>query len=167
MPTMIIIYTVGFLFILLYLALLVRRRFNGTDLTKYSKKACVLNQSEFALYLNLRQSLGEKYIVLSKVRIEDFVEVKKIYQDWRTQNSLRNRIKSRHVDFLICRLVDSKPLLAIELDGASHKNIKTIYRDDFINNLYKFIDLPIIHIRVGDNFFEITQLIQKQLGHQQ
>ncbi|MCK5490270.1 MAG: DUF2726 domain-containing protein [Candidatus Pacebacteria bacterium] len=80
-----------------------------------------MNASEQALYINLQKNLSDTFIVLSKVRIEDFVKVKTgIAKNKRF--GFRNKIKSRHIDFLICDLATTKPILAIELDGASHNN---------------------------------------------
>lgn len=124
------------------------------DNSSYKRKYRVMNQSEQALYINLQKSLGDKFIVLSKVRIEDFVEVDVRNMSWGKQQGLRGKIKSRHVDFLICDLASTKPILAIELDGSSHNNYKRIERDDFVDSVYKGISLPVDHIHVGSNFSE-------------
>ncbi|MFH0852102.1 MAG: DUF2726 domain-containing protein [bacterium] len=124
-------------------ALFGTRRNKAADFD-YKKRDRVLNDSEQALYFNLQKSLGDSFIVLSKVRIEDFVEAK----SW----GLRGKIKSRHVDFLICDMASSKPLLAVELDGLSHNTSDWIERDQFVDELYKNIGLPVEHIRVGSDF---------------
>ena len=128
----------------------------------YLKKERVMNTSEQALYINLQKTLGDKFIILSKVRIEDFVEVKSDLARNKF-NGLRNRIKSRHVDFLICDLATTKPLLAIELDGASHKNIDRIERDKFVNNLYGEINLKVEHVLKGSDFLEEATKIKNIL----
>ena len=119
----------------------------------YRRKNRVMNASEQALYINLQKNLSDTFIVLSKVRIEDFVEVKTgIAKNERF--GLRNKIKSRHIDFLICDLTTTKPILAIELDGASHNNYNQIKTDNFKNSLYKNIGLQVERIKVGSNFSE-------------
>jgi hypothetical protein len=118
----------------------------------YQLKDELLNDSELALFINLQKYLGDKFIVLSKVRIEDFVKVPEKDLDYGERQGMRGRIKSRHVDFLICDRADTKPLLAIELDGHSHFGAKSQARDEFVNELYKSIGLPIEHIPVGANF---------------
>jgi len=129
----------------------------------YKKRARVMNTSERELYLILQKELGGKYIVLSKVRIEDFVDVSKNGLSWNDEQSLRGRIKSRHVDFLICDLSSTEPLYAIELDGASHLKDKTIERDRFVDRLYKKIGLPMTHITVGSNFAKEVEEIKNLL----
>lgn len=113
--------------------------------------------------MNLQKTLGEQFIVLSKVRIEDFVGVKKEIEkniEW----GLRNSIKSKHVDFLICDRASTKPLLAIELDGVSHNDANRKIRDQFVDELYGAIGLPIEHVPVGGDFLEASQKIKSVLS---
>lgn len=120
----------------------------------YKRKYRVMNQSEQALYINLQKNLGDKFIVLSKVRIEDFVEVEFGKLTKSEHWGFRGKIKSRHVDFLVCDLASTKPILAIELDGSSHNSYSRMERDHFVNELYKAIGLQVEHIHVGSNFSE-------------
>ncbi len=121
------------------------------EISEYRKKYRVMNNSELALYVNLKKYIGDSHILLSKVRIEDFVEVKKEMFSKKEHWGLRGKIKSRHVDFLICDNM-SKPLLAVELDGKSHLSNNRIERDRFIDELHKKIGLPIVRIPVGCSF---------------
>ena len=129
------------------------------DFSLYRKRERVMNESEQALFINLQKVFGERYIVLSKVRVEDFVEASR-GDGWL---GARGRIKARHVDFLICDRATTKPLLAIELDGNSHRNENRQKRDRFIDELYHSIDLPIQHIPVGSNFLEQTNALAQRV----
>ena len=143
----------------------IERKERELDIASYQKKNRVMNESEQALFINLQKALGDTYIVLSKVRIEDFVEVgKEKAHSYRNHWGLRGRIKSRHVDFLVCDRATTKPLLAIELDGKSHNGAQRKKRDDFVDELYNAISLPIEHIPVGGNFSELSQKIKEALG---
>lgn len=133
---------------------------------KYKKRDTVMNSSERQLYLFLQKQLGDKYIILAKVRIEDFIDILEKRVTWGELQSLRGKIKSRHVDFLICNLAVTEPLLAIELDGFSHNKVERIERDNFITKLYKEAGLPLKRIRVGDNFNEKVNEIQKMLNRE-
>jgi len=75
------------------------------------------------------------------VRIEGFIEVKDGFE-YGKKNGLRNRIKSNHVDFLICDRVTTEPLYVIELDGSSHNRLDRRERDDFVKELYQAVGLP-------------------------
>ncbi len=89
--------------------------------------------------------MGDKYVVLSKVRLWDIFSVVQ-NQSQSTKAVLRNKIQSKHVDFLLCDRKTSFPLVAIELDGESHRNYWRRKRDEFVDKVYKNANLPIIHI---------------------
>lgn len=138
---------------------LLRKQGRAVDFSLYRKKDRVMNESEQALYINLQKVLGDRFIILSKVRIEDFVEAERGENHY----GARGRIKSRHVDFLVCDFVTTKPLLAVELDGKSHRGEARQERDRFVDELYQSIGLPIHHIPVGSNFLECAQEISDAL----
>jgi len=116
----------------------------------YKKVHSLMNKSEFMLFKELQKQLGGKYLVLSKVRMEDFVHVKKGLERKKSYG-LRSRIKSRHTDFLICDR-HTKPLVAIELDGYSHNSKKSQKADKFKDRVYTYIGLPLIRIHVGEKY---------------
>jgi hypothetical protein len=154
-----------YLLILVFVALLViffltKRKIGG--FSSYRKRTSVMNSSEREFYLILKSALSDKFIVLSKVRIEDFVEVDRGLE-WGKEQSFRGKIKSRHVDFLICDLLTTEPLRAIELDGYSHRDYLRIERDEFVDGLYQYIGLPVVHIKVGSNFYEEVERIKNLL----
>lgn len=148
-------------FLLMVVALkpLLRKHGRSVDFSLYRKKDRVMNESEQALFINLQKTLGDRYIVLSKVRIDDFVEAAHGAGGY----GARGRIKSRHVDFLICDRATTKPFLAVELDGKSHQGEGRQERDRFVDELYKTIGLPIYHVPVGSNFLECAQAINETL----
>jgi hypothetical protein len=122
-----------------------------------------MNSSERQLYLLLKQQLGENFIVLSKVRIEDFIDVDQSISSWGDRQSYRGFIKSRHVDFLICDMT-TRPLLAIELDGNSHFKLKRIERDNLVTDVYAEAKLPLKRIRVGSDFARNVEEIKNLLN---
>lgn len=150
-----------FVFLLIVVAIkpFLRRSGRSVDFSLYRKKDRVMNESEQALFINLQKTLGDRYIVLSKVRIEDFVEATHEVGGY----GARGRIKSRHVDFLICDRATTQPLIAVELDGKSHRGEDQQKRDRFVDELYKTIGLPIYHVPVGSNFLECAQAINETL----
>ena len=109
----------------------------------------------------LNQSIDrQRYAIFPKVRLADIVEVtvgKEEYQQW------FNMIKSKHVDFLIWDIVESKIALAIELDGKSHQNPKVIERDKKVNRIYQTVELQLIRVQVGSSFAEEIEKIKEQL----
>ena len=122
----------------------------------------VMNKSERIFFDILKRELDDAYHIFPKIRVEDFVGVKKTGVPKNKFFGLRGRIKSRHVDFLLCNK-SMRPVMAIEIDGLSHKSEKAIERDNFINILYEDIKLPIRHIRVGSKFIDEVESIKQEL----
>lgn len=119
------------------------------------------SQSELFFYKSLKDSLNNKDVfIFSKVRIADIVTVldlNKNYGYW-------NKIKSKHIDFLLCSY-DSSPLLCIELDGKSHLQHKAKINDSFKNEVFDTIGLNIFRYKVSQNydFSEIIELVNVKM----
>lgn len=119
-------------------------------ISSYELRSDFFNRSEFIFYQLLEENISKKFMIFSKTRIEDFIRVKSGL--WKNETWwLRSRIKSRHVDFLICNELGT-PRLAIEIDGGSHNNPNRQERDNFLDRIYNEVGLEVIHIRVGENF---------------
>lgn len=121
-----------------------------------------LTKPEYVFYTILEDKCDyADLIICPKVRLEDFINVRNI----REKQSYRGRIKSRHVDFLICDR-EMKPLCGIELDDSSHNSWKAQKTDKFKNELYNAIGLKLYRVQTGSNFeakidFIIHELQQK------
>lgn len=113
------------------------------------KKKNLLTKTEYSFYIKSRSSLQEKNLFLyPKVRLEDFIEASGEYKE---KQSLRGRIKSRHVDFLVCDdMLHVKA--AIELDDKSHTIEKAQAADQFKNELFDSINLPLVRIQVKQDY---------------
>ena len=120
-----------------------------------------VNQPERDFFDILNRDLPSHYHLHSKVRLEDIVRVKR-QLDERSKWHLRGRVKSRHVDYLI---TDKYGVLkaAIELDGSSH-NKETHNADNFKDNLFKAVGLPLIRVPARSNYTTATQKVLAQLN---
>lgn len=125
------------------------------DFSPYKSRDSFFNSSERTLYDILIEKLGHKYIILSKVRLEDIIE------STDQSYAYRNRIKSPHVDFVLLDKNTSQTVCVIELDGTSHNNIETQKKDDFKNNLFQHVGIPLHRIKVGTSF--VDDIISLQL----
>jgi very-short-patch-repair endonuclease len=124
---------------------------NAIDWSNYSARDSFFNSSEKMLYKILQDELGEKYNILSKVRVEDLIESSsKSY-------SYRNRIKSSHIDFVLLDKNTYKIVSAIELDGASHNNHSAEQKDGFKDELFKKVNIPLHRISVGSDFVGVIK----------
>lgn len=125
----------------------------------YRQKQYFFSRSEQEFFNILNAHLDAyRYTVFPKVRMGDFIETTnngtERYGSW-------NRIKSRHVDFLIWDLVERKVVFGIELDGNSHNGQKAQEVDHFKNDVYDVIGLQLHRIRVGSDFkTEIINLLK-------
>jgi len=130
----------------------------------YHAKLYFFSRSEKEFFNILNSQVDAiRYTIFPKVRIGDFIEVD--YND-RYNRTWRNKIQSKHIDFLVWDLVEGKIALAIELDGDSHNTTKMMDRDDFVNKLYKKIGLKLVRVRVGTNFTEEIEKIKDALYSQ-
>ena len=107
----------------------------------YERKDSLLTDNEIAYYQELKVVVGDHFEIFSKVRLEDVIKAK----SW-TDNTARNKIKSRHIDFLLCDPNTFKPKIAIELDDKSHNRSDRMERDKFYNELFEACQLPLLHV---------------------
>jgi very-short-patch-repair endonuclease len=127
------------------------------ELLPYRAKKYFFSRSEQEFLRSLNESIDrQEYTVFPKVRLADFIEVTATGIEY--QGAL-NRIKSKHVDFVIWNVLEGKIAIVIELDGKSHQSEKMIARDAFVEKLYKQIGIKLIRVSVGTNFVnEIEKL---------
>jgi hypothetical protein len=106
----------------------------------YSARPRFFSRSEGLLYMSLQEAFGSRYLIFPNVRLAD------ICADPRDQGAL-NRISSRHVDFVLCQPGTFGIIAAIELDGWSHSLPKQIASDQFKDDLFEQIRVPLIRYR--------------------
>ena len=102
-----------------------------------------------------------QHTVFAKVRLADLVRVQASGREfWQRFNS----ISAKHVDFVLCdeRLA---PVVAIELDDASHSQAERLKRDAFVDSVLNTASLPIVHVRAKRGYVldEIRQLLAPHL----
>lgn len=102
-----------------------------------------LSHAEFSFYKVLAGILGEKYIILCKVRLADIFYVSQPNINLR----FFNYISSKHVDFLVCETELMKPVFAVELDDSSHNREDRVERDEFVDQVYSIADFPLLHFQ--------------------
>ncbi len=160
---------VGGVCLLAWLLRIVSRKLEASKSNKAGERSdfylrkVFMNVSEKEFFRRLLAQLGAEFIILSKVRIEDFIGVNRESLNFGEINSRRNRIKSSHVDFLILDLQTTRPLMAIELDGDSHNKASRKIRDQKFNQLYEEVGLKYWHVKVEADFESKIAEIKTQL----
>lgn len=134
-----------------------------TQSSRYFRKRSLLTPAEDNFYQVLDKIARENsYIIQSKVRLEGLVGVKFYAANW---YGLRNRIKSREMDFVLCEKHNSSldPLLVIELDDSSHLREDRVERDQNLDRVLHEAGLPILHVRAAYSY-DASLLLQEIRG---
>lgn len=143
---------------LIVLALEIYRMWQSTNAEKpgsivgsndYQKKY-LLTKYEWKNYQSLKTyAAGMRLIICPKIRLADLVEPKKgkSKSEWQ---KLFNRIKSKHVDFVLCDQ-DMHVKLIVELDDSSHDREDRQNRDTFVDAALTSAGYKIVHITKFDD----------------
>lgn len=158
MYLLIIILVIG----IIYLEKIVDKKQNKNLITtnqlNYKKSNYLFTKTELKFYRELIKITEElNLVIFPKIRLADIFKHNE-YKDF-------NKIKSKHIDFLLCDKSNCRIKLAIELDDYSHNNIKAIKNDNFKNEIFKQTNLPLIRIKVNNtyNLEEIKEKIKESL----
>lgn len=109
------------------------------------KKAKALTKNEERIFQELKP-IAKKYdlFILSKKRLADIIQVKNLWG--KSYYHYFDKIKAKHVDFVLAEKNTLDTLLVIELDDDSHLEIDRIKRDIFVDDALRSAGVPIIHI---------------------
>lgn len=116
----------------------------------YESRGNLLTAAEQVFYGVLVQAL-DGYRVMSKVRLSDVVDVRKGLKGPERQTAF-NRIKSKHVDFVVCEPADLRIVCVIELDDSSHEKADRQDRDSLVDDILKAAGIPISHFPVKKSY---------------
>jgi very-short-patch-repair endonuclease len=121
----------------------------GTPQFPYQRKDYLLSKGERAFFDVLQVAVGRDFLLFSKVRLADLIFVR---SGTEKRQSHFNRIQSKHVDFVLCSRDLVRPILAIELDDASHDFQDRQDRDSFLDSALAAAGLPIYHVKARANY---------------
>jgi len=134
-----------------------RKLFNPKLLSVYRKRESVLDKREEAFFFELMKQLPTGFYVFPKTRIADVIET----TDGKGYYFHRNKILPKHIDFLICNAF-FHPIMAIELNGTSHRREDRKESDHQKREILKSAGLPLEFVEVGREFsLEVKNLINK------
>lgn len=129
------------------------------DVFPYVLNDSVFSNKESKFYKSLKPIIEKLDLTaFTKMRIADLVSIPKDnpqYMKW------FNYIKSKHIDFIICR--ENKPVLLIEVDDSTHDRDSRKKRDELVDKIFNQLNFPILHIRLW-NDDELESQIKKKLG---
>ncbi|MCL2860287.1 MAG: DUF2726 domain-containing protein [Oscillospiraceae bacterium] len=131
---------------------------SNVQTSAYKSKTYLFTQTELMFYKQLVKVTDKlNLVIFPKIRIADIVNIdnKSKYIEY------FNKVKSKHVDFLICDKSNCKIRFCIELDDYTHNREKQIQNDNFKNTLFNEIGIKLLRIKVS-NFYNVEEL-QKQI----
>jgi hypothetical protein len=151
---------IALIFMLILLWYLFTRR--PEDPFPYEPRESLMTESELRFFAVLEEALTDTFRIYSKVRLEDIIQVRP-GTDPRTAFAARNRIKSRHIDFVLCHPDTLEILASVELDDRSHDRPDRMERDDFVDEALRVSGIPCIRFGVQDSYCarEIQQAIKR------
>lgn len=156
----IIIILVIIIFILAYLN--VRKENENKEENKIEekmpyKKKYLLTKNEWSFYKKIKPICDKNNLhIISKVRLADIVEVEKSLE-YKEKQKYFNKIKNKHIDFIICNPENLAILVLIELDDKSHERKNRIARDEFVNKLCEKVGYKLIRTNNANNFEELIK----------
>lgn len=120
--------------------------------------AKLLTPKEYAFFKAL-QPIANKYnlLICPKVRLADLLEIQKDVKD---KMKWFNYVKAKHIDFTICDLNMNVKFL-IEIDDRTHDKPDRQKRDEFVDSIFKKINIHVLHIRQWGN--ELEEIIVQEL----
>ncbi len=131
----------------------------------YRKKQYIMTKSEHNLLRVLEQIFDHRYAIYPQAHLDTFLDHQIAGQDWRAALST---IQRKSVDFLVCDATYGTPVVAIELDDASHNQPSRMERDEKVEAICRQARMPLVRIRWRSayNVDEIRHNIEQYLGRE-
>jgi very-short-patch-repair endonuclease len=82
------------------------------------------------------------------------------------RQSWQNRLGAKSIDFLLCDPKTLRPLLAIELDDATHAQARRQTRDEHVDALLEAAGLPFLRV-LASRQYDVQELRATVLPHVQ
>jgi hypothetical protein len=134
------------------------------EILPYRLRDDFLSPAELNFYRILQQAVAGSTIICLKVALADLFYPK---TGNRSENqSYRNKIDRKHVDFLLCDPESMRPLVGIELDDASHRQSSRQERDYFVEQVFSAAELPLLRqpVRAAYNTRELVAKLRDLTG---
>lgn len=127
----------------------------------YARRTGLFSQAEARFFEALREAVPE-FNVFGKVHLEDVITVQRGLprSEWQ---AARNRIKPRHLDFVLTDPASSWIVCVIELDDSSHQSKRAQRADDFKDRALAAARVPVLRIRASSSYsvYELQRRVQE------
>lgn len=136
------------------------KEIKSNELSNFIKKDYVMTQTELIFYRELKKVTDKLELsIFPQVNLERIINVRD------NNNTDRNKIKSRSIDYCIVNNKNCKIICCMELDDYTHNYKNRIERDNFINNLFSSVGIKLNRIKVNNkyNLEELENIIRESL----
>lgn len=116
-----------------------------SNINIYKRKQSVLTQAELVFFNFLSNNL-KNVIILSKVRIADFIQVDKHLCSVDFARQSFYKISNKHIDYLVLDSRTGDIICAVELNDYTHNRPDRVARDEFIGRVLRSCNIPLIWI---------------------
>lgn len=138
----------------------VRRSAWRSEQAAYEKNGALFTPAERIFLDVLDQAIGQRFRIMGKVRLGDIIKVKAT-SDRSAWQRATNQIQQKHVDFAVCDPATLDVRFVIELDDASHAQVKRQERDAFVDKALQSAGILIHRFAVKRTYS--VQEVQKTL----
>ena len=130
----------------------------------YERRKTLFSPAERSFLGVLERAVDDDTRILGKVRLADLIDVRKGLSKGVRQGAL-NRIRSKHVDFILCDVNSAALLCGIELDDSSHERADRRKRDEFVRRAFEAAGLPLLRFpaRQGYSLEELRRALEPVL----
>lgn len=122
----------------------VRQQEKNSKTTPYIKREQIMTRAECKLYDLMRSLLGDRVIILAKVRLADVVDVE---GGCRPYEKKFKDIAMKHLDYVIINNENKELICVVELDDYTHDNGLVSKSDIFKNEVLNDCDIPLFRTR--------------------
>jgi len=112
------------------------------------KRRDLLTKPELKFFIKLQEYAEEQsLLVFPKVRLADILKPDERQNRWQ---AAFNKIKSKHVDFVLCDKTTLEIKYIVELDDKSHERPDRKERDAFVDSIMAQCKYEIIHVKTDN-----------------
>jgi hypothetical protein len=121
----------------------------GATMPNYRRRVTLLTPAEQAFRDVLLRAIPDHIHVCYKVRLLDVIEGENPRDP-----AVRNKVMSKHLDYVLIESRSSRIVAAIELDNASHLRPDRAERDRFVEHAMRSAGVPLIRFRAAATYDE-------------
>lgn len=137
----------------------VGRKFEYKPQFRYYKKQ-IMTDREKSFYHRICFCIPDRYVIFPQIHLSSVLGVR----SGQNFKSAFRHIHQKSVDFVVCDKITLAPVLAIELDDATHSQGDRILRDLEVNAIFADADFPLLRfqsIKITNE--ELKKIFQEKL----